>query len=81
MKKEKIYEYKKGELRKLQMKSLEIYEVLLDFCKKNKLNVYFSGGCVIGTIRNKGFIPWDDDIDMKKLKNYGLKREILKTMN
>ena len=52
------------ELRELQLKSLEIYEVLLDFCDKNKLKIFFCGGCLIGTLRNGGFIPWDDDIDV-----------------
>ena len=52
------------ELRKLQLKNLEIYEVLLDFCNKNKLKIFFCGGCLIGTLRNGGFIPWDDDIDV-----------------
>ena len=64
MKKQEIFEYKSDTLRKLQMKSLEIYKVLLDFCKKNNLNIFFCGGCLIGTLRNKGFIPWDDDIDV-----------------
>ncbi len=64
MKTKEKFEYKHDFLRKLQLKNLEIYEVLLDFCQKNNINIFFCGGCLIGTIRNKGFIPWDDDIDV-----------------
>ncbi len=52
------------DLRKLQLKSLEIYMILLDFCEKNDIKIFFCGGCLIGTIRNGGFIPWDDDVDV-----------------
>ena len=52
------------QFRKLQLKSLEILEVFQDFCETHHLLFYFCGGCCIGTIRHKGFIPWDDDIDV-----------------
>ena len=52
------------QLRRLQLKSLETLRYFKDFCKKNNLLFYFCGGCCIGTLRNKGFIPWDDDIDV-----------------
>ena len=71
MKKEKndYYKFNSTSLRNLQKKSLEIYKVLVDFCKKNDLKIFFCGGCLIGTIRNKGFIPWDDDIDVFMPRN------------
>lgn len=52
------------ELRKLQMKSLEILLYFKKFCDENGLLFYLCGGCCIGAIRHKGFIPWDDDIDV-----------------
>ncbi len=52
------------ELRQIQLKSLEILKVFKKFCDDNDLLFYFCGGCCIGTIRHKGFIPWDDDIDV-----------------
>lgn len=64
MKKNKKYIYNEKELENLQRKNLEIFKYLKSFCEKNKLTIYFCGGCCIGTIRNKGFIPWDDDIDV-----------------
>ena len=56
-------------LRKLQLKELESLLFFKDFCEKNELRWYLLGGCVIGAIRNKGFIPWDDDIDIIMPRN------------
>lgn len=52
------------ELRAIQEKSLEILIYFKDFCQKHGLLFYFCGGCCIGAIRHKGFVPWDDDIDV-----------------
>lgn len=51
-------------LRKLQLKELESLMFFKEFCEKNDLRWYLLGGCVIGAVRHKGFIPWDDDIDI-----------------
>lgn len=51
-------------IRGLQMKSLEILLYFKEFCENHNLRFYLCGGCCIGTIRHKGFIPWDDDIDV-----------------
>ncbi len=52
------------ELREVQKKSIEIYLVFRDFCQKHNLTYWFCGGCCIGAVRHKGFVPWDDDIDI-----------------
>lgn len=50
--------------RKLQEISLGMLLFFDDFCQKHGLTYFLCGGCCIGTIRNGGFIPWDDDVDV-----------------
>lgn len=42
-------------------------------CRKNNIEYYLIGGSCIGAIRHKGFIPWDDDLDIA-LSDYNYKR-------
>ncbi len=51
-------------LRKLQVRCLEILVYFKKICDENKLTFYLAGGTAIGALRHKGFIPWDDDIDV-----------------
>ena len=51
-------------LNELQELEFEILKVFRDFCDNNNLRYYLCGGTLIGAIRHKGFIPWDDDIDV-----------------
>lgn len=51
-------------LRELQLKQLDMLIYFRDFCEKNNLRFYLIGGCLIGALRNGGFVPWDDDVDV-----------------
>ena len=50
--------------KELQAKMLEMLLFFNHFCRENNLTYYLCGGGLIGAIRHKGFIPWDDDIDL-----------------
>ncbi|MBQ3074006.1 MAG: LicD family protein [Ruminococcus sp.] len=52
------------ELRELQLCELEALKFFDEFCRRHDLTYYLCGGCLIGAVRHKGFIPWDDDTDV-----------------
>lgn len=54
----------KNDNEKVQKLTMYTLNVLLEFCDKHDLTYYFTGGALIGVLRHKGFIPWDDDIDL-----------------
>ena len=51
-------------LRERQLEYLRILKELDRYCTENNLRYYLACGTLIGAVRHKGFIPWDDDLDV-----------------
>ena len=68
MKKEKIGQeniiFTEELLQKLHRVQLEMLKDLDMFCEEYQIRYCLSSGTLLGAVRNKGFIPWDDDVDV-----------------
>ena len=51
-------------LKKLHGEILQIMDCIVDICNRYHLRYFLTGGTLLGAIRHKGFIPWDDDFDI-----------------
>lgn len=51
-------------LSKLKKYLLEILDEFVSICEENNLTYFLIAGTLLGAVRHKGFIPWDDDIDV-----------------
>lgn len=51
-------------LYELQRTELEILKVVDDFCKNHNIEYSLYAGTALGAVRHRGFIPWDDDVDI-----------------
>lgn len=49
---------------KVQRLTVSLLKKYISICEENHLCYYFTGGALIGVLRHRGFIPWDDDIDV-----------------
>lgn len=56
-------------LRRQQLRMLELLEVIDVICRKHQIPYWLSSGTLIGAARHKGFIPWDDDLDIEMLRS------------
>lgn len=52
------------DIKKLKEIELEIFRHFIEICNENSLRYFVVGGTALGAVRHKGFIPWDDDIDV-----------------
>lgn len=67
-------------LRRQQMVMLEMLKVLDQICRKHDIPYFLYGGTLLGAFRHKGFIPWDDDLDVAMMrKDYMRLLQVLPT--
>lgn len=60
-------------MEKLRNEMLRLLKIINNICIENNISYWLDGGSAIGVIRHKGFIPWDDDLDISLLKDDYLK--------
>ena len=66
-------QYKKRELtpeefRKMQLLELDMLVEFDRLCQEHGINYVILGGTMLGAVRHKGYIPWDDDADIAMLR-------------
>lgn len=59
-----VADYKQQNLRACQLKQLAMLQEIDRICRKHGLCYWLDSGSLLGAVRHKGFIPWDDDIDI-----------------
>lgn len=70
------------QLRELQLCELDLFKEVSAFCRAHHIKYYALGGTLLGAIRHKGFIPWDDDMDIGiPREDYDRLLEICRTEN
>ena len=57
-----------AETKKVWAVQIDLLKHLVDACQRHNLKIWADGGTLLGTVREHGYIPWDDDIDMFMLR-------------
>lgn len=67
-----------GNIRQLQLADAELLRIFHDICKKHNLVYWIDFGTLLGAVRHKGFVPWDDDVDVcMPRKDYKMAEKII----
>lgn len=75
-----VYTLTQEELRKVQLIQLEMLREVDRICRKHDIHYNIIAGTLLGAVRHKGFIPWDDDADVALLRpEYDKFREVCET--
>ena len=61
-----LQEIQSKELRQIQIRILDYVN---EFCKRNSIKYSLTYGTLLGAVRHKGYIPWDDDMDIGMPRN------------
>ncbi len=64
-----MFNYKQEDLKALQNVELGILKKLDEICLRHNIEYFVVFGTALGTVRHKGFIPWDDDIDVGMMRD------------
>ncbi len=77
-----IKEIKGEEFRKMQLLQLDMIAEVDRVCRKHNIIYTISCGTLLGAVRHKGYIPWDDDADICMLReDYERFKEVADEMN
>lgn len=52
-------------LREFQLEELKIFKKIDKICLEHGIRYWIMFGTLLGAVRHKGFIPWDDDVDLQ----------------
>ena len=75
-----LYTLTDNDIEKLHSVLLSMYKEINRVCQDNEIRLIAAGGTALGAIRHKGFIPWDDDMDLFMFREEFEKlREIFQT--